>query len=108
MCTLHRRKSVATTIGFTALDGLPMGRRCGNLDPGVVLYLIQEKGMTAPAVGDLLYKKSGLFGVSGVSDDMRVLLASDHPRGKGRSSRRGSIRATSPTSVRSARGHSAG
>ncbi len=79
MCALHRRKSVATTMGFTALDGLPMGRRCGNLDPGVVLYLIQEKGMTAAAVGDLLYQESGLFGVSGISDDMRVLLASDRP-----------------------------
>ena len=79
MCAMHRRKSVATTMGFTALDGLPMGRRCGNLDPGVVLYLIQEKGMTAAAVGDLLYQESGLFGVSGISDDMRVLLASDRP-----------------------------
>jgi acetate kinase len=82
MCALHRRKSVVTTMGFTALDGLPMGRRCGNLDPGVVLYLIQEKGMTAAAVGDLLYQESGLFGVSGISDDMRVLLASDRPSAK--------------------------
>jgi len=79
MCAMHRRKSVATTMGFTALDGLPMGSRCGNLDPGVVLYLIQEKGMTAQAVSDLLYHSSGLFGVSGVSDDMRTLLASDDP-----------------------------
>ena len=79
MCAMHRRKSVATTMGFTALDGLPMGRRCGNLDPGVVLYLMQEKGMTAGEVSDLLYHDSGLFGVSGVSDDMRTLLASDDP-----------------------------
>jgi acetate kinase len=76
---MHRRKSVATTMSFTALDGLPMGSRCGNLDPGVVLYLIQEKGMTAQAVSNLLYHSSGLLGVSGVSDDMRILLASDDP-----------------------------
>ena len=80
MCAMHRRKSVATTMGFTALDGLPMSRRCGNIDPGVVLYLMQEKGMTAAEVSDLLYYESGLFGVSGVSDDMRTLLASDDPR----------------------------
>jgi acetate kinase len=79
MCAMYRRKSVATTMGFTALDGLPMGSRCGNLDPGVVLYLIQEEGMTTPAVSDLLYHSSGLLGVSGVSDDMRTLLASDDP-----------------------------
>jgi acetate kinase len=79
MCAMHRRKSVTTTMGFTALDGLPMGSRCGNLDPGVVLYLIQEKGMTAQAVSDLLYHSSGLLGVSGVSDDMRTLLASEDP-----------------------------
>ena len=79
ICAMHRRKSVATTMGFTALDGLPMGSRCGELDPGVVLYLIQEKGMTAQAVTDLLYHSSGLLGVSGISDDMRTLLASDDP-----------------------------
>ncbi len=79
MCAMHRRQSVATTMGFTALDGLPMGTRCGNLDPGVILYLIQESGMTPQAVGDLLYHSSGLLGVSGVSDDMRALLASDDP-----------------------------
>jgi acetate kinase len=63
-------------------DGLPMSRRCGNLDPGVVLYLMQEKGMTAAEVSDLLYNESGLFGVSGVSDDMRVLLASENSSAK--------------------------
>jgi acetate kinase len=83
MCAMQGRKSVATTMGFTALDGLPMGSRCGSLDPGVVLYLIQEKGMTAAEVGDLLYHDSGLFGVSGISDDMRTLLASDDPHAKG-------------------------
>jgi acetate kinase len=79
MCAMHQRQSMATTMGFTALDGLPMASRCGNLDPGVILYLIQEKGMTPQAVGDLLYHSSGLLGVSGVSDDMRTLLASDDP-----------------------------
>lgn len=80
MCALHRRRSVATTMGFTALDGLPMGRRCGALDPGVVLYLLQTEGMDADAVSDLLYERSGLLGVSGISDDMRELLASPDPR----------------------------
>jgi acetate kinase len=79
MCAMRGRKSVATTMGFTALDGLPMGRRCGTLDPGVILYLLQQKGMTAAAVGDLLYHESGLYGVSGISDDMRALLASSEP-----------------------------
>ena len=79
MCAMHQRKSVATTMGFTALDGLPMGQRCGNLDPGVVLYLMQQKGMSADAISDLLYHESGLFGVSGISNDMRTLLASRDP-----------------------------
>ncbi len=79
MCAMNQRKSVATTMGFTALDGLPMGSRCGNLDPGVVLYLIQQSRMAAQEVSDLLYHSSGLRGVSGVSDDMRTLLASDDP-----------------------------
>ncbi|WP_042264189.1 acetate/propionate family kinase [Paraburkholderia heleia] len=79
LCALHERRSVATTMGFSTLDGLPMSCRCGNLDPGVVLYLIEEKGMTADEVSDLLYHGSGLLGVSGISGDMRVLLASDRP-----------------------------
>ena len=79
LCAMHRRRSVATTMGFTPLDGLMMGTRSGNLDPGVVLHLIQEKGMTPQAVSDLLYHSSGLLGVSGISDDMRTLLASDDP-----------------------------
>lgn len=79
MCAIHQRKSVATTTGFTALDGLPMSRRCGNLDPGVVLYLLQQKGMSADEVSHLLYYESGLLGMSGVSDDMRELLASADP-----------------------------
>ena len=83
MCAMLNRKSVATTMGFTALDGLPMGQRCGNLDPGVVLYLMEEKGMTAQAISDLLYHSSGLLGVSGISSDMRTLLASPDPHAKG-------------------------
>jgi acetate kinase len=82
LCAIQRRRSVATTMGFTALDGLPMSRRCGNLDPGVILYLMQEKGMTAAEVNSLLYNESGLLGVSGISDDMRTLLASDDPSAK--------------------------
>ena len=79
MCAIHQRKSVATTMSFTALDGLPMSRRCGNLDPGDVLYLMREKNMSPAEVSHLLYNESGFFGVSGISDDMRVLLASDDP-----------------------------
>jgi acetate kinase len=79
MCAICQRRSVATTMSFTPLDGLAMGTRCGSLDPGVILYLIQEKGMTPQAVSDLLYHSSGLLGVSGISDDMRTLLAIDDP-----------------------------
>jgi acetate kinase len=82
LCAMHDRRSIATTMGFTALDGLPMGRRCGALDPGVVLYLIKEKGMDYEALSDLLYRRSGLLGVSGISDDMRELLASSSPGAK--------------------------
>jgi acetate kinase len=67
-------------MGFTALDGLMMGTRCGTLDPGVVLYLMQKEKLTALEIEDLLYRKSGLLGVSGISSDMRVLLASPDPR----------------------------
>jgi len=79
MCAIKEGRSVATTMGFTTLDGLPMSRRCGDLDPGVVLYLMQQKGMSANAINRLLYQSSGLLGVSGVSDDMKALLASDDP-----------------------------
>jgi acetate kinase len=82
MCAIRARKSVATTMSFSTLDGLPMSRRCGNLDPGVVLYMMQQMGMTANEVSDVLYKESGLLGVSGISDDMRVLLGSDDPAAK--------------------------
>jgi acetate kinase len=79
MCAMEARRSVATTMGFTAVDGLPMGRRCGALDPGAVLYLISQKGMNVAAVTDLLYNHSGLLGVSDISGDMRKLQASNDP-----------------------------
>ena len=80
MCALDNGRSIESTLGFTALDGLPMGTRPGQLDPGVVLYLIAEKGMTAAAVQDLFYKESGLKGLSGVSNDVRELEASANPK----------------------------
>lgn len=79
MCALSGGRSVATTMGFTGLDGLPMGTRSGSLDPGVLLYLMDERGLDARAIEKLLYKQSGLFGVSGISGDMRTLLGSDEP-----------------------------
>jgi acetate kinase len=79
-CALQNRVSVATTMGFTALDGLPMGTRCGELDAGVVLHLIQQKRMSADGLVDLLYRRSGMLGLSGISSDFRELLASDDPR----------------------------
>ncbi|QEL24112.1 acetate/propionate family kinase [Bosea sp. F3-2] len=80
MCALLNGHSVESTMGFTALDGLPMGTRPGQLDPGVVLHLIMQKGMSAEAVSKLLYHEAGLKGLSGISNDMRDLLASDDPR----------------------------
>jgi acetate kinase len=79
MCALLAGRSIESTMGFTALDGLPMGTRPGQLDPGVVLHLIEQRGMAAAEVTRLLYKASGLKGLSGVSNDMRDLLASDDP-----------------------------
>jgi acetate kinase len=79
LCALRDRKSVDSTLGFTALDGLCMGTRPGALDPGVVLYLFQGLGLGAKDVEDLLYKRSGLLGISGTSNDMRDLLASAEP-----------------------------
>lgn len=77
MCAIKNGQSVATTMGFTALDGLIMGTRCGNIDPGVILYLMEEKGMSLSEVTNLLYKESGLKALSEISNDMRVLLESD-------------------------------
>ena len=82
LCALAGGKSVASTMGFTAVDGLPMGTRCGNLDPGVVLFLIDYLKMDARAIEDLIYKQSGLLGVSGISSDMRTLLDSDDARAR--------------------------
>lgn len=79
MCAMSNGRSVATTMSFTALDGLVMGTRCGAMDPGVLLYLIERHGMSARALQQLLYEQSGLLGVSGVSSDMRELLTSSDP-----------------------------
>jgi len=82
MCAIEGGKSVASTMGFTAVEGLPMGTRCGTLDPGVILYLMDERGMDARAIEKLIYHQSGLLGVSGISSDMRTLLESADPRAK--------------------------
>jgi acetate kinase len=80
MCALKDGRSVESTMGFTALDGVPMGTRPGQIDPGVLLYLVTEKGMTPKAVEDLLYHDCGLKGLSGISNDMRDLESSSDPR----------------------------
>ena len=80
MCAMRACKSVATTMGFTAADGLPMGTRCGSIDPGVFLYLMDELKMDSRAIEKLIYQQSGLLGVSGLSSDMRVLLESTKPK----------------------------
>ena len=82
LCALHEGKSVATTMGFTAVEGLMMGTRCGSIDPGVLIYLMDEKGMDARALEALVYKQSGLLGVSGLSSDMRELRESTDPRAR--------------------------
>jgi len=82
MCAISAGKSVESTLGFTALDGLPMGTRPGQLDPGVVLYLMSEKGMSAKEIERFLYNECGLKGLSGISNDVRELLASKDPRAK--------------------------
>jgi acetate kinase len=82
MGALEGGRSVASTMGFTAVDGLPMGTRCGAIDPGVLLYLMDQRGMDARAIEKLIYSQSGLLGVSGISSDMRKLLGSDDPRAK--------------------------
>jgi len=82
VCAMRDLRSVSTSMGFTPLDGLMMGTRCGAIDPGVLLYLQQQRGMSAQDVADLLGNRSGLLGVSGISDDVRVLEASDDPRAR--------------------------
>lgn len=80
LCALASGRSIASTMGFTAVDGLMMGTRCGNLNPGVILFMLDELRIGMREIEDVLYRQSGLLGVSGVSSDMRVLLASDNPR----------------------------
>jgi len=82
MCAIKDGKSIATTMGFTALDGLMMSKRCGDLDPGVILYLMQEKGMSAEDIEKLLYQESGLLGTSGISADMRDLDGKENVQAK--------------------------
>lgn len=82
MCAIQGGRSIDSTMGLTALDGLPMGTRCGALDPGVPLYLMAEKGYDVEALQQLLYHDCGLRGISGISNDMRVLEASDDPKAK--------------------------
>ncbi|MDR3515629.1 MAG: acetate/propionate family kinase [Azospirillaceae bacterium] len=80
LCAIHAGRGVDTTMGFTVLEGVPMGTRPGIVDPGILLYLMREKGMGADELEKLLYHQSGFLGVSGISNDMRVLLESDDPR----------------------------
>lgn len=82
LCAMKAGESIDTTMGFTALDGLVMGSRCGSIDPGVLLYLFQQDGMDVASVEGLLYRESGLLGVSGVSSDMRTLFESAEPAAK--------------------------
>ena len=82
MCALKGGRSIESTMGFTALDGLPMGTRPGQIDPGVVLYLLTEKGMSASNVQNFLYRDCGLKGLSGISNDMRELETSEDPNAK--------------------------
>lgn len=80
LCAMRKGRSVDTTMGFTPLDGVMMSTRCGTIDPGILLYLQRERGMSAEDLEQLLYHKSGLLGVSGISSDMRALLSSSDPR----------------------------
>jgi acetate kinase len=82
MCALENGKSVTSTMGFSGVEGLPMGTRSGALDPGVLLFLMDGRGMDARAIEELIYKKSGLLGISGKSSDMRTLLESKEPRAR--------------------------
>ncbi len=82
LCAMRAGRSEDTTMGFTALDGLVMGSRCGTIDPGVVLHLQQQEGMSAADVEAMLYQRSGLLGVSGISNDMRTLRATDRPEAR--------------------------
>jgi acetate kinase len=82
MCAINAGRSIASTMGFSAAEGLPMGTRCGDMDPGVILYLIEQRGMSPAEVENVIYKQSGLLGLSGISSDMRVLQDSDDPKAR--------------------------
>src|SRR4030095_1882360 len=82
VCAIHKGRSVATTMGFTAVEGLMMGTRCGSIDPGVLIYMMDQHRMDARALENRVYKKSGLLGVSGISSDMRTLRGSDDPKAR--------------------------
>jgi acetate kinase len=82
MCAMEGCRSMATTMGFSGVEGLPMGTRSGALDPGILLFLMEVRKMDVHAIEDLIYKRSGLLGISGISSDMRALLASEEPRAK--------------------------
>jgi len=82
MCAIDGGRSISSTMGFTAVEGLPMGTRCGSLDPGIILFLMDQRGMTARDIEKLIYTQSGLLGVSGISSDMRTILASDDANAK--------------------------
>ncbi|WP_346797854.1 acetate/propionate family kinase [Halomonas sp. Bachu 37] len=82
MCAIKDGRSITSTMGFTAVEGLTMGTRCGSLDPGLVLHLIDQEGMNTQQVSELLYKRSGLLGMSGISSDMRELLESPTPEAR--------------------------
>ena len=82
ICAMENSKSVASTMGFSGVEGLPMGTRSGALDPGVMLHLMDQRGMDAHAIEKLIYTQSGMLGISGISSDMRTLLASDEPRAR--------------------------
>jgi acetate kinase len=82
LCGIHKGRSVATTMGFTAVEGLMMGTRCGSIDPGVLIYLMDERKLDARGLEDIIYKKSGLLGVSGITSDMRALRQSSDPRAR--------------------------
>lgn len=79
LCAVHNGRSIASTMGFTAVEGLMMGTRCGSIDPGVILHLMDHYGLNARGIEDLIYRRSGLLGVSGISSDMRTLRASPVP-----------------------------
>ena len=79
LCAMRQRRSVETSMSFTPLDGIPMASRCGALDPGVLLYLLREEGMSLEQLDELLHHRCGLLGVSGISGDVRTLLESDDP-----------------------------